>query len=413
MTDSTDPVILVGAGIGGLFAALCLERLGIKSILLEKSDELAEVGAGIQIGANGSRLIHQLGLQEAIEKYANSPAVGQIMDGRSGRSICPYPLNNSSQKRYQFPYYQIHRGDLQRILVEAVKQRIPNCLRLGTELREISQDAERLQVTTNSGERINGRALVGCDGIHSRTRELLFEDGAAGYAGNLAWRAVVSLTKLDHSQDWQTPKIWVGPGRHLVQYPVSAGNALNLVACVESDITEVERWQGNSPAEELSNTFADWCPEVQHIIGLADDALKWGLYERPVLSNWSKGRATLLGDAAHAMLPSLAQGAVMAMEDAAELAQALNTHSNTVEALQHYEQRRISRCRKVQQVARDNLDFFHQSSGFRDRLSLKVLALMGQGAETVIANRYGWLYGYSGLPNESEKGDSGTRPNSI
>lgn len=413
MTDSTDPVILVGAGIGGLFAALCLDRLGIESIILEKSDELAEVGAGIQIGANGSRLIHQLGLKEAIEKYASSPTVGQIMDGQSGRSICPYPLNSSSLKRYQLPYYQIHRGDLQRILVEAVEQRMPNCLRLGTELREISQDAARLQVTTNSGERINGRALVGCDGIHSRTRELLFEDGAPQYTGSLAWRAVVPLSRLDQSQDWQTPKIWVGPGRHLVQYPVSAGDAMNLVACVENDIAEAERWQGNSALDELSAAFAGWCPEVQAMLGLADDALKWGLYERPVLSSWSNGRATLLGDAAHAMLPSLAQGAVMAMEDAEELAHALHTQSTTEEALRQYEQRRISRCRKVQQVARDNLEFFHQSSGLKDRLSLRVLALMGQGAESVIANRYGWLYGYSGFPNEFEKGDSGTRPNSI
>jgi|MEHZ01.4.fsa_nt_MEHZ011250982.1_66 salicylate hydroxylase len=413
MTDSTDPVILVGAGIGGLFAALCLERLGIKSILLEKSDALTEVGAGIQIGANGSRLIHQLGLQEAIEEYASSPSAGQIMDGRSGRSICPYPLNNSSLKRYQLPYYQIHRGDLQRILIEAVEQRMPNCLQLGTELRVISQDAERVQVTTNSGERINGRALVGCDGIHSCTRELLFTDGTPRFTGNLAWRAVVPLSKLDQSQEWRTPRVWVGPGRHLVQYPVSAGNALNLVACVETDTAEPERWQGNSSVEELYKAFVGWCPEVQYILSQADDALKWGLYERPVLSNWSKGRATLLGDAAHAMLPSLAQGAVMAMEDAAELAQALNTHSNTVEALQKYEQSRITRCRKVQQVARDNLEFFHQSSGFKDRLSLRVLALMGQGAESVIANRYGWLYGYSGFPSEFEKGDSGTTPNSI
>jgi len=198
-----------------------------------------------------------------------------------------------------------------------------------------------------------------------------------------------------------------------VQYPVSAGNALNLVACVETDTAEPERWQGNSSVEELYKAFVGWCPEVKYILSQADDALKWGLYERPVLSNWSKGRATLLGDAAHAMLPSLAQGAVMAMEDAAELAQALNTQSDTVEALQKYQQRRITRCRKVQQVARDNLEFFHQSSGLKDRLSLRVLALMGKGAESVIADRYGWLYGYSGLPSEFEKGDSGTTPNSI
>ncbi len=413
MTDSTGPVILVGAGIGGLFAALCLERVGIESILLEKSDELADVGAGIQIGANGSRIIHQLGLQEAIQRYASSPSRGQMMDGQTGRAICSYPLNESSLKRYQLPYYQIHRGDLQRVLVEAVKQRIPNCLRLGSELKEIHQDDKSLSVTINSGEQIKGRALVGCDGIHSRTRELLFEDGTAEYTGNIAWRAVVPLSKLVESVNWQVPKVWVGPGRHLVQYPVSAGDALNLVACVETDVEEAEQWHGNSSADGLSEAFSSWCPEVRATIALAGNALKWGLYERPVLSSWSQGCATLLGDAAHAMLPSLAQGAVMAMEDAEELAHALHSENNTPKALQQYEQRRISRCRKVQKVAQGNLNFFHQSSGIKDRLSFKALASLGQGAESIIANRYGWLYGYSGPTKGFENGDSGASPNSI
>jgi salicylate hydroxylase len=399
MTDSSAPVILVGAGIGGLFAALCLQQKGIDPVLLEKSHELAEVGAGIQIGANGSRLIAKLGLQDEIEKYATSPDSGQVMHGQSGRSLCTYPLNRSSISRYQLPYYQIHRADLQRVLVKAVEKRLAGSLRLGVELAKITQDANGIQAISSSGETIEGRVLVGCDGIHSRTRQLLIDDGAPVFTGCNAWRATVPAAALVGQKDPLVPKIWVGAGKHLVQYPVQSGAAVNIVACVQEHKTEVERWAGTSSTDELTECFADWCPQVRALLELAGDALRWGLYERPVLNNWNVGRATLLGDSAHAMLPSLAQGAVMAMEDADELAISLAAQADIKLALEDYQSKRIQRTRRVQQVARKNMSFFHQSSSLH-KLSAGALGAAGPAAESIIANRYRWLYGYSGAASK-------------
>ena len=394
MSDSSDPIILVGAGIGGLFAGLCLQRKNIDFLLLEKAEELTEVGAGIQIGANGSRLIHQLGLENEVRKYATAPSHGLMMNGLTGRKVCSYPLSDYAEKHYQFPHYQIRRADLQRVLVEALELRAPGCLRLSQELSQIDQSSEAVQAVTVEGEVFHGRALVGCDGIHSGTRQLLFGNADPLYSGCAAWRALVPTAEMASSD--LIPKIWIGDGRHLVQYPVESGRSINLVACVETELVLEERWHGRSSKEDLVDSFSGWCPEVKRILSAAEDALMWGLFERPVLDSWRVGHATLLGDAAHAMLPSLAQGAVMAMEDAEQLAHSLATQENTSKALDHYQMRRIGRNRKVQAVARKNMNFFHQS-GSSDRLSMNALQLAGSGAEAIIGSRYNWLYGYSGV----------------
>ncbi len=393
MRDSAEPVILVGAGIGGLFAALCFQQVGIDCVLLEKSRRLEEVGAGIQIGANGSRLLHKLGLQNALAGCVSVPAKGFMMDGIRGRWICDYPLNDFSQRKYQLPHYQIRRADLQAILLQALQERAPDCLHLGTELVELHQTDDYVEAVCSEGRSFRGRALVGCDGIHSRTRQLLFDKTHADFAGCIAWRAMLPRNKLDLAGDLNVPKIWIGPGRHLVQYPVAAGEMVNLVACVDSQEEVREEWQGSSPGEEFVQSFSDWCPEVKKIVEAAEGALKWGLYERPVLENWNVGRVSLLGDAAHAMLPSMAQGAVMALEDAEQLAQAFAQCSDSRAALGFYQTQRIGRSRQVQSVARKNMQFFHQQRPV-DRLSAKALQLSGKRAENLIGRRYNWLYGY-------------------
>ena len=394
MTDSSNPIVVIGAGIGGLFSALCLHRLGLNSVVLEKTEELAEVGAGIQIGANGSRLIHKLDLQSELEKYATAPARGIMMDGVSGRMICPYPLDSFAQIHHQFPHYQIHRADLQRVLVEALEHRDPSCLKLGVELAEIQQTSDCIEAITAQGHVFKGRALVGCDGIHSRTRELLFGKAKPSFSGCVAWRAMVPASSLDFKHA-QQPIIWIGSGRHIVQYPVASGQLINIVACVDTSVTEEEQWQGKSPEMDFCESFSDWCPQVIQLISQAQDALRWGLYERPVLDSWALSRATLLGDSAHAMLPSLAQGAVMAMEDADQLAISLAEQTDTVAALQEYQSKRISRSREAQAAARQNMEFFHQRR-LLDRLSAKALHLAGDRAENLIGKRYNWLYGYTG-----------------
>lgn len=393
MTDSSDPIIIIGAGIGGLFTALCLEQRGLSSIVLEKAEELTEVGAGIQIGANGSRLLHQLGLKSEIEKYASVPDNGLMMNGLSGRSICTYPLNKFAQQRHQFPHYQIRRADLQKVLVEALESRASESLKLGVELKEIRQVLGSVEAVSAAAQIFRGMALVGCDGIHSVTRGYLFGQTEPGFANCVAWRAVVPSSEIN-LQDAQQPKIWIGSGRHIVQYPVASGDLVNIVACVDTSRVEQEQWQGSSSAADMRESFADWCPEVQQLISKAEGALRWGLYERPVLDSWTSGRVTLLGDAAHGMLPSLAQGAVMAMEDGYQLARSLAEQTDTSAALRDYQSKRILRTRKTQAVARKNMKFFHQRS-LSDRLSAQALRLAGGHSEALIGNRYNWLYGYS------------------
>ena len=424
MSVLQEPIILSGAGIGGLFTALCLEQRGLSSIILEKSDELSEVGAGIQIGANGAYLIRELGLEQAIQQYALCPEYGYMADGKSGKEICTIPLNRFAQKKYQLPYYQIHRADLLKVLLDAVNQRLPDCIKLGQELVSIQQQTDGISVETRSGERFSGSLLVGCDGIHSQVRNLLFKDGDPVFADALAWRALIPLTS-QNEQIADQVKVWVGEGKHLVQYPINVGEALNLVAVVDTEIPLPERWHGGVPNQEFQQAFDDWCPEVKKLVSCASDSLCWGLYSRPVLTKWSIGRATLLGDAAHAMLPSLAQGAVMAMEDGYELAVCLVQNDNIEQALEHYEAARIKRSIRAQNAARKNHKVFHLHRKALTRLSLFVLRALekigrflpgGKNlslAERLIARRYYWLYGYKSASVPSETEASAGRPNSI
>lgn len=395
MTQPSDPILIVGAGIGGLFAGLCLQRKNIDFLILEKADELAEVGAGIQIGANGARLIYELGLREEFEKYALAPPHGLMMDGISGRQICTYPLSSFAQHEHGFPHYQILRSDLQRVLVETLHIRAPGKLHLASEITRIHQDQGFIKAETQDNRTYQGRAVVGCDGIHSSIRQLSFGKSDPAFSNCVAWRALLSASELEMEYP-MVPRIWIGPGRHLVQYPVESGKSINLVACVDSSNAEKERWQGNSSIEELNQSFSAWCPAVQRLISKADRALSWGLYERPVLQSWTKGCVTLLGDAAHAMLPSMAQGAVMAMEDAYQLAESLANLDEPESAFKDYEAKRFQRCKKTQDVAQKNMAFFHQK-GLANKVSAKALSLAGAQSEKLIGRRYGWLYGYEGV----------------
>ena len=395
MTNTSNPIVLVGAGIGGLFAGLCLQRKNTDFLILEKADKLADVGAGIQIGANGARLIHELGLTEEFEKYALAPLYGLMMDGISGRQICTYPLSAFAQEEHSFPHYQILRSDLQRILVDALQARAPEKLHLAAEVLDIKQEQGFVQLKTRDGRIFQGKAVVGCDGIHSTVRKQCFDETDPKFTNCIAWRALVPTSELEMDYP-MVPRIWIGPGRHLVQYPVSSGKSINLVACVESSTAQHERWQGSSSVEELNQSFSTGCTAVQDLVSKADQALSWGLYERPVLESWTKGCITLLGDAAHAMLPSMAQGAVMAMEDAYQLAESIAALSDLENALKDYESKRFKRCRKTQVVARKNMAFFHQK-GALNKVSAKALNLAGAQSEKLIGRRYGWLYGYEGV----------------
>ncbi len=374
---------------------MCLERAGFRNIkLFEKATELSEVGAGIQIGPNGARLLQQLGLREAIERWAVRTPGGSMMDGVSGSEICSYPLDDWAVERFGFPFYQLHRADLQAVLAQALEQRLPGVVELGNPVVSVEQGDSNPQLVVSHGEARQADLVIGADGIHSAVRKACFDKADASFTGRVAWRAVVPADAVADSERGSA-RIWIGPGRHLVQYPVRRGGLLNLVACVDTSVVVPERWHGTSDVEPLKRAFEGWCPRVQQLVGAMNGALCWGLYERPPLQHMVYNRVALLGDSAHAMLPSMAQGAVMAMEDAATLAGRLAAATDVKSALLGYEADRQARNTRVQETARQNMVFFHRRSGLSGDFQLSILGRAGDMAETLIGKRYAWVYGFN------------------
>lgn len=378
-----------------MFAALCLQRAGFKRVrLLEKAAELSEVGAGIQIGPNGARLLQQLGLREVVESWAVRTPRGSMMDGVTGRQICQYPLDDWAVEQFGYPFYQMHRADLQAVLVRALEERLPGSISLGEALTEVVERDSAVEVATSKGRTAQFDLMIGADGIRSRLRTARYDAAEPSFSGRVAWRAVVPKDAIRDSEQYAA-RVWIGPGRHLVQYPVRRGNLLNLVACVDTSVVVPERWHGRSDSSPLREAFASWCPEVRDLVASMQDALCWGLYERPPLEDMVTARTALLGDSAHAMLPSMAQGAVMAMEDAATLAGYLSRREDLNSALKAYQSARAARNARVQETARQNMAFFHRRIGLAGDFQLSLLSRAGDFSEQLIGRRYAWVYGFN------------------
>ena len=368
-------VLIAGGGIGGLTAALCLARAGFAAAVFEQSPAFGELGAGIQISPNGSRVLHHLGLARQLDAAAFRPAGMAFRSWRSGKVISVSALGEALIAAYGFPYYHVHRGDLLRLLVEAAGQESAIELHPNATVTGFEQKGEgvRVAVADQAGETAahHGIVLVGADGIHSTVREALFGAQAARFTGNVAWRTLVPAERLPKSMMRPVGTIWWGPGRHFVHYFVRGGALVNCVAVVERAGWEVESWTERGQRGELKADFAGWHEHIQILIDRMDtNALyKWALHDRPPLPRWSKGAVTLLGDACHPMLPFMAQGAVTAIEDAAVLAACL-AGSDPASSLARYEALRRPRTARIQAQARRNAKLFHLSgppAWLRDR----------------------------------------------
>ena len=364
-SGSKGPVLIAGGGIGGLTAALCLARAGFAVAVFEQAAEFGELGGGIQISPNGSRVLHHLGLARELEAIASRPAGIEFRSWRSGKVISAAPLGEACVAAYGFPYCHVHRGDLLRMLVEAARREGGAiALHANAKVTGFGQTGDGVQVAVagGAGEAVTrqGVSLVGADGIHSQVREALFGPLAARFTGNVAWRAVVPATRLP--KGWVRPvgAVWWGPGRHFVHYPVRGGALVNCVAVVEKAGWEVESWTERGRHGELKAEFAGWHKEIQVLIdGMAPGALyKWALHDRAPMPRWGKGAVTLLGDACHPMLPFMAQGAVSAIEDAAVLATCLAGSAPSA-GLKRYEGLRRRRTALMQRQARRNARLFH------------------------------------------------------
>jgi salicylate hydroxylase len=384
-------VLIAGGGIGGLVAALALLRHGIDVDVYEQAAELKEVGAGVQLAANGTRVLSALGVGEELKALSCEAQGKEIRLWNTGETWKLFDLGPVSIERYGAPYFTVYRPDLLDVLARAVRTAKRDALHLGARCRGLVQDDDSVSLLLESGATVRGDALIGADGVHSRIRQALFGADTPEFTGVMAWRGVVPMERLPAHMARMVGSNWVGPGGHIVHYPLRAGRLMNFVGARERADWRIESWSARGTQEELLADFRGWHADIQAFIGAIDVPYKWALMVRPPLERWTVGRVTLLGDAAHSMLPFLAQGAVMAIEDGYVLARCLAQHDVKM-SLQHYEAARRERTRRTVEGSAANIHRFHnrlladpdEARRFVDR----------EWASQRIADRYEWLFTY-------------------
>jgi salicylate hydroxylase len=385
-------VLIAGGGIGGLSAALALLREGVDVEVYEQATELKELGAGIQLAANGTRVLYALGVGEALKARSCEAQGKEIRLWNTGETWKLFDLGPLSIERYGFPYFTVYRPDLLSVLADAVRRVKPGAIHLGARCAGFSQDADGVTLHLEGEKGIAGDALVGADGVHSRVRQALFGPDRPRFTGVIAWRAIVPMARLPRCMARIVGSNWVGPGGHIVHYPLRAGSLMNFVGALERSDWQVESWSARGSREELSADFRGWHSDIQAFIAAIEDPYKWALMVRPPLERWSVGRATLLGDAAHSMLPFLAQGAVMAIEDACVLARCIAGDRDVPTALQRYEQARRERTRRAVEGAAANVQRFHNPALAHPASARQFIDQ--EWASERVSDRYEWLFRY-------------------
>ena len=388
-------VIIAGAGIGGLTAALALAQRGFEVTVLEAADRLEEVGAGLQLSPNAARVLVGLGIAERLKPHIVVPEHLAVRNARSGRLLAQGPLGATCAQRYGAPYWVIHRGDLQAALCEAVAATPGITLKLGSKVESFTAEPDGVAVLASHGPQsltLRAHALIAADGLWSIFRQQLGHPSVPRPAGHTAWRTLIPAEAAPKSAIAPAVNLWLGADTHLVHYPVKAGRMINVVAIV-GDVWREPGWNTRGEPRELLDRFSAqlWHASARDLLATSERWQKWALFDCPSLANWSKGRVTLLGDAAHPMLPYLAQGAAMAIEDAAVLATCLERNPDVSVALRTYEASRLPRTARVQRDASRNATFYHMSGA---GAALRSLALMAMGGDRLIS-RYDWLYGWT------------------
>jgi salicylate hydroxylase len=396
-TDVTsDSILIAGAGIGGLTAALALARQGFRVMVFDQAEKLEEAGAGIQLAPNATRILTGLGLAGRVEASIVRPAAIRLRSGASGREIALIPLDDAALESYGAPYWVIHRADLQKALTAAAADEPRISLTLGAPLDDFTIGKTAVRATVRrrcSGSATadyDGAMLIGADGLWSRLRALLGDAAAPRFAGRGAFRAIVPAAQLPASDRAPVINVWLGPGGHVVHYPVRAGAAVNVVA-VCGGRWQSAAWSTGAGRDEVLERFPApaWAPAVRNLLTAPERWQKWALYDRTPLQSWGTGPVTLLGDAAHPMLPFLAQGAAMAIEDAAVLARELSdSPGDHIAALRRYETARRPRTAHVQRAARHNDFHYHlrQPAAVVRNVALRML-----GGRRLLA-QYDWIY---------------------
>ena len=389
MSWKDQQVLIVGGGIGGLTAALALARQGIPSQVIEQASEIKEIGAGIQLGPNVFWMLEVLGLIEPISALAVFPNNLIMMDSISGEEVTRIPLGDAFRKKFHHPYALIHRADLHNVLLDACRK--SNRIRLDAAQKVVTVDDSGGGITakTESGKAYRGAALIGADGLWSTIRQMVVGDGKPKPAGHITYRAVLPRSEIPEQYRWNDMGFWAGEKVHFVLYPLRTGELYNLVAVFHSDRYE-EGWDSFGDPAELHERFAKTCEPVRALLNKIESWRMWVLCDRPPIKEWSRGRITLLGDAAHPMLQYLAQGACMSIEDAVCLAsKAVENNGDYAAAFQAYQQARYLRTGRVQIMARIYGEFYHAGGVAKE---LRNMMLGSRTAQDAMAGME-WLYG--------------------
>ena len=392
-------IVIAGAGIGGLTAALALAARGFRIVVLEKAERLEDVGAGLQLSPNASRVLVELGLTERLKLRAVVPEAVSIMSARAGGELLRMPLGEAAANRAGAPYWVVHRADLQTALAGAVADHPDVELKLGATFEDVAPHAKGLTVVHRSGTIRRSdlaSALIGADGIWSTVRQHLFPEVQPRFSGLIAWRGTLDATQLPKDYTARRVQLWMGQNAHLVAYPIAGGRQINVVAVLPGTWNR-PGWSTPGDPLEVMDAFAAprWPPTARMMLATVDTWRKWALFGVPEGCPWSKGPTALLGDAVHAMLPFAAQGAGMAIEDAAVLAQHLSVETaesaaDITAALKQYGRARQARVRQVQRTARQQGRIYHLSGPLALARDLAIRAL---GPERMLA-RQDWIYGW-------------------
>jgi salicylate hydroxylase len=379
---------IAGGGIGGLTAALSLLQRGFDVHVYEQAREFAEVGAGIQVSPNASRILHRLGLADALAGMGVRPLAWRQRRWDDGRTLLRTPLADVVVEVFGFPHYQTHRADLLAVLVRELPG---DGLHVSHRLVGFDDRGDRVSLAFENGETAEVDLLIGADGIHSTVQRLLFGEQSPHFTGCIAYRGLIPAERVADLEIAVESQVWMGPGRHFVHYYVQGERLLNWVALVEQDTWQRESWTDRGEVADALAAYEGWHGQIRRIIESVDETFIWALFDRAPLKRWSQGRVTLLGDACHPMLPFMAQGAAQAIEDGAALAACLAETSGVEAALRRYESLRLPRASKIQAMSAQNKVRFHLPDGPEQEERDRQMAT--QSTDWSI-NAVAWIYGH-------------------